>query len=331
MRTLLSNKDYKLFERIVSLTQDELKIVLSKYIRSTYGKSNSIITKDYIIGIGDIPVALVAHMDTVFNKPVETLYYDQKKGVLWSPEGLGADDRAGIFSIIKILQSGYRPSVIFTTDEESGGEGADKLSKRKCPIPDLKYMIELDRRGKNDCVFYDCYCPNFIEYVEQFGFEEQYGSFSDISFLMGEWKICGVNLSIGYEDEHTYCETLHISPMFDTITKVKNMLEAAESAPKFEYDELDYTKYLSSYYKNKYDFGQHCAGCGKIFSDYDLFPVKDSQGKLKYFCPDCLVSEVGWCVECGEPFQYEDSERKDYCKDCEEAKCLKTSKNNSEA
>ena len=33
-------------------------------------------------------------------------------------------------------------------------------------------MIELDRRGKNDCVFYDCYCPDFIEYVEQFGFEE---------------------------------------------------------------------------------------------------------------------------------------------------------------
>ena len=106
MRDVLSNKDYKLFERLVSLTQDEMRMVMSKYIRSTFGKNKSIVTKDYIVGIGDIPIALVAHMDTLFDKPVETLYYDQKKGVLWSPEGLGADDRAGIFSIIKILQSG---------------------------------------------------------------------------------------------------------------------------------------------------------------------------------------------------------------------------------
>lgn len=330
MRTVLSNKDYKLFERLVSLTQDELKLVMGKYVRSTYGKENSIVTKDYIVGIGNIPVALVAHMDTVFDKPVEHLYYDQKKGVMWSPEGLGADDRAGIFSIIKILQSGYRPSVIFTTDEESGGEGAEKLGKRKCPIPNLKYMIELDRRGKDDCVFYDCYNPDFIEYVEQFGFNEQYGSFSDISFLMGDWSVCGVNLSIGYEDEHTYCETLHISSMLETITKVKNMLEVANVAPKFKYDELDYSKYLSTWYRGRYEDGQHCAGCNKLFCEYDLFPVKDGQGKLKYFCPDCLVDKVGWCLECGEPFQYEDSlNGKEYCKECEEVKCMKTSKSNS--
>lgn len=329
MKNLLSNEDYKLIERLVSLTQDEVRIVMSKYIRSIFGKKNSIITKDYIIGIGNIPIALVSHMDTVFSVPVETLYYDQKKGVMWSPEGLGADDRAGIFGIIKILQSGYRPSIILTTDEESGGLGAEKLSKRKCPIPNLKYMIELDRRGKDDCVFYDCYCPEFIDYVESFGFIEQYGSFSDISFLMGEWDICGVNLSIGYEDEHSYIETLHIKPMLDTISKVKKMLDDSNNIEKFEYKELDYKKYFSSYYKDKYDFGQHCAGCGKIFSDYDLTPVKIDDNKLKYFCPDCLVDKVEWCLECGSPFQYENSsEERKYCKECEEAKCTKTSKNN---
>ena len=326
MSTLLSKKDYKLFERLVSLTQEETRLVMGKYIRSIYGKEKSIITKDYIVGIGDIPIALVAHMDTVFDKPVVNMYYDQKKGVLWSPEGLGADDRAGIFSIIKILQSSYRPSIIFTTDEESGGVGAEKLGKKPCPIPDLKYMIELDRRGVNDCVFYDCYSPDFVDYVETFGFTEQYGSFSDISFLMSDWQICGVNLSIGYEDEHTYCETLHISPMFNTIEKVKHMLDDAKNISKFKYDELDYSKYISTWYKDK----QQCAGCGKFFSEYDLFPVKDSKDNLKYFCPDCLVDKVGWCLDCGEPFQYEDSlTRKDYCKKCEESGCTKTSKSNS--
>lgn len=330
MRASLSNKDYKLFERLVSLTQKELHQAMAKYVRSLYGKEKSILTKDYVVGIGDIPIALVAHMDTVFNTPVSNLYYDQRKGVLWSPEGLGADDRAGIFAILKILQDGYRPSVIFTTDEESGGEGAEKLAKRKCPIPNLKYMIELDRQGIDDCVFYDCYSSEFVDYIESFGFVEQFGSFSDISFLMPEWEICGVNLSIGYKDEHTYLETLHIAPLFDTINKVKNMLNE-ENIPTFKYSELDYGKYLSEWYKNKYDYGQHCAGCGKLFSDYDLIPVKDGENNLKYFCSDCIVDKVGWCLDCGEPFQYEDSLiNKEYCRKCEESKCTKTSKNSSE-
>ena len=98
---VLSEKDYRLFERLVSLTEKEMVRAMSQYLKDKYDK-NVIITKDYIIAIGDIPIALVAHMDTVFKTPVSDLYYDQRKGVLWSPEGLGADDRAGIFAIIKI-------------------------------------------------------------------------------------------------------------------------------------------------------------------------------------------------------------------------------------
>ena len=148
---VLSDSDYKLFERLVSLSQKELKKAMSQYLKAKY--DNVIFTKDYLVAIGDIPVALVAHLDTVYRTPVSNLYYDQRKGVLWSPDGLGADDRAGIFAVLKILQDGYRPSVIFTTDEEKGGVGASALAMNPCPIPNLKYMIELDRRGSNDCVF----------------------------------------------------------------------------------------------------------------------------------------------------------------------------------
>lgn len=169
---------------------------------------NVIITKDYIVAIGEIPIALVAHLDTVYKTPVSNLYYDRQKCIMWSPEGLGADDRAGVFAIIKILHEGLRPTIIFTTDEEQGGRGATVLGTQNCPTK-LKYMIELDRRGESDCVFYDCYNPEFVKYIESFGFKEAYGSFSDISFLMPPWKVCGVNLSIGYEEEHSYIEQLN--------------------------------------------------------------------------------------------------------------------------
>ena len=321
---VLSNSDYKLFERLVSLSQKEMHKAMAQYLKAKY--DNVIFTKDYLVAVGDIPIALVAHMDTVFKTPVSNLYYDQRKGVLWSPDGLGADDRAGIFAILKILQDGLKPSVIFTTDEEDGGLGAMALAMEDCPIPGLKYMIELDRRGSNDCVFYDCYCPEFVDYVESFGFCEKWGTFSDISFLMPEWQVCGVNLSVGYEDEHSYTEILHIGPLYDTIRKVKNMLQE-EYIPDFEYDEVSIN--ASQWWKPTV-YGQHCSKCKKLFSEYELFPVKGIDGKTKYYCPDCVVGNVEWCENCNEAFEIEDpSKPNKICKECMEGLCTKTSKSNS--
>lgn len=311
---VLKDSDYKLLERLVSLTQKELRNTMIQYLKSKY--DNCIVTKDYIVAIGEIPIALVAHMDTVFKTPVSNLYYDRQKNVLWSPEGLGADDRAGVFAILKILQAGYRPSVIFTTDEEKGGLGANELGKTPCPIPNLKYLIELDRRGINDCVFYDCYCPQFIQYVESFGFFERYGSFSDISFLMEEWDICGVNLSIGYEDEHSYSETLHVDPMFDTIRKVIKMISESD-IPEFKYENLSESS-LGPWWRTNEVYGQHCSKCKNLFSEYELFPVKGLDGKRKFYCPDCIVGNVDWCNICQEAYEIADpATTKEICKECE--------------
>ena len=264
-------------------------------------------------------------MDTVFyNQPGE-VYYDQRKGVLWSPDGLGADDRAGIFAILQIIQSGLRPSIILTTDEERGGLGAQKLAKRECPIPFLKYMIELDRKGSCDCVFYDCANPQFIQYIEKFGFVERTGSFSDISFLMSAWKICGVNLSIGYQDEHTIAEILNVNAMYRTIDIVKKMLQEKE-IPFFEYRELsnkltDYYKVTTPYnYEADYDMGTPCKRCGKYFFDFELIPVKGHNvKKMVYYCPDCMVNHVNWCDTCGHAYEMGDPEDDiDMCKDCME-------------
>ena len=327
---VLQDKDYRLFEKLVSLTEAGVAKAMTQYLKSKY--DNVIVHKDFIIAFGDIPIALVAHMDTVFKFPVSDLYYDQKKGVLWSPEGLGADDRAGVFAIIKILQDGLRPSIILTTGEEEGGVGACALVEKypECPFPGLKYMIQLDRHGTNDCVFYDCYCPEFVDYVESFGFCERWGSFTDISFLMPEWQIVGVNLSVGYEDEHSKQEILNINPLFDTIKKVKKMLGETE-IPDFVYDEV--VAAGSFWWKKTGNwFGQHCSRCKKMFTEYELFPVLGLDGKTKFYCPDCIVGHVEWCDMCGDPFEIGDRTGKKICKECEEELCTTSqeSKNSSE-
>ena len=147
MKTFTAS-EYKLFEQLVGLRQAALKKVLANCLKRYYPAV--VETGDYIYCEGTIPIALVAHMDTVFKDPATEVFYDTRKNVVISPQGLGADDRAGVFAILRVVQAGLRPHIIFTTDEEKGCLGAEKLSSLDCPFDDLRYIIELDRRGADD-------------------------------------------------------------------------------------------------------------------------------------------------------------------------------------
>lgn len=270
---IMNNEDLKLLGYLLKLNQKQLLKKTKKVLKKNYNKV--VATEDYVYAVGDIPIALVAHLDTVFSWPPENIFFDKNQKIVWSPEGLGADDRAGVFAIFKILQTGLRPHIIFTTDEERGGLGASALvDNKKCPFENLNYIIELDRRGSDDCVFYDCDNPEFSNYISNFGFKVQQGSFSDISFICPEWKIAGVNLSIGYYNEHSLKEYLKIEETYATIEKVKNMLQEV-NIPKFEYIEK-----INSYLYEK------CAFCGKHYSIYrmDLIP---NNNYYDYICFDC--------------------------------------------
>lgn len=330
---ILNKNDYELITRLFSSSQNVLLSSMSTYLKKHYTKENIIEKPQYICAIGEIPVVLVAHLDTVFSVPANEIYYDTTKNVMWSPDGLGADDRAGVYAIIKLIQKGYRPHVIFTTGEEKGGIGAQALIK-DYPAPfvaGIKYLIELDRRGDCDCVFYDCDNREFTEYVSNFGFIENYGTYSDIADICPQWGIAGVNLSIGYRNEHSVTETLHIEAINATIRKVGKMLKDAGSAPEFKFIPCIYPYGKSKYYQGgwpgydddwAYSGFYKCSQCGKYFSEYEIFPVKTANHSRKFYCPDCLnESRINWCEECGEPFEVNaGNKNQKRCYDCKKVK-----------
>lgn len=172
---------------------------------------------------GDIPVLLVAHTDTVHRAPPSELYLDSVKEVLWSPNGLGADDRAGVYGIASLLEKGLRPHVLFTDEEETGGHGAQEAAWALEP-PEVRLMVQLDRRGATDAVYYSCDNAKLRRWIAKRGFETAGGSFTDISVLMPEWGIAGVNLSTGYYREHTTSEHLKLAELRATLDKVEGML-----------------------------------------------------------------------------------------------------------
>lgn len=302
--------EYKLFTQLCQMSQEQLLKILSATLKKANYKT--IETNAYIAAEGNIPICLVAHLDTVFKFQPAEFYYDRVQNVMWSPDGLGADDRAGVFAILQIIRSGLRPHILFTTDEEVGGLGALQAALAGCPFADVRYFIELDRQGAIDCVFYDCENKRFESYIESFGFVTARGSFSDISIICPEWEIAGVNLSVGYMYEHTFTEILNVGHLLSTINKVKRMLTVKTYPKKFVY----VPSLSSKWYKYTTYFDDDikvCACCQNEFFPEEMIKIKGKEGTL-YYCFECIEDHASWCDSCSNLFEKDEVEN--ICPEC---------------
>ena len=222
-------------------------------------KGKTLISKgNFILVHGQAPVMLVAHMDTVHEQPVKDICFSADKNILMSPQGIGGDDRCGVFALVKVFQSAQvKPWLLFTCDEEIGGLGAKQFSLahqlHQLPkeLDNLKFLIELDRKGKNDAVFYRCANPDFEAYISDKGFKTAQGSFSDISVIAPELSIAAVNLSCGYYAAHTRHEYINRTEIDSTIAKVVDIIGDSTNLPRFEYiEKLQYLEPNKIIYHN---------------------------------------------------------------------------------
>ena len=198
----------------------------------------------YILVPGEVPVLLVAHLDTVHQQPVRQICKTGNGNILMSPQGIGGDDRCGVYALVTIrARSEKKPWLLFTCDEEIGGVGAEAFCKdyraRAFPkeLDKMKMLVEIDRKGRTDAVYYDCDNPDFEKYINGKGFVTQYGSFSDISCLAPALGVAAVNLSSGYYNAHTLHEYINRKHLNTTIRKV---LEIVADAAKAEFPAYAY-------------------------------------------------------------------------------------------
>ena len=85
----------------------------------------------------------------------------------------------------------------------------------------LKLIIEIDRRGSNDAVFYQCANIDFEKYIIGKGFKTAQGSFSDILLIAPKLSIAAVNLSSGYYNAHSLHEYIIRSELESTTKKIR--------------------------------------------------------------------------------------------------------------
>lgn len=235
----------RVLEAFLKPTQEELFAMLRKF----YKGNNGFFSKgNFILIQGEAPILLVAHLDTVHNEPVKVICKSNDGNILMSPQGIGGDDKAGVYTLVNAYDIAVKkPYLLFTCDEETGGKGAEKfclahqLGKLPNELDDLKLIVEIDRKGKNDAVYYNCYNPEFEEYITSKGFITADGSFTDICYIAPELGAAAVNLSSGYYNAHTLHEYINRKHLNNTLSKVVEIISdaAKDNFPKYEYASYD--------------------------------------------------------------------------------------------
>ena len=232
-------------EAFLKPTQEELFTAIRKLYKD---KSGFFSKGNFILIQGEAPIMLVAHLDTVHEKSVKTICYSPDENILMSPQGIGGDDRCGVYALVNAYDMAVKkPFLLFTCDEEVGGVGAKKfclahqLGKLPDALDNLKLIVEVDRKGSCDAVYYDCYNPELRDYINSKGFKTAVGSFSDISLIAPELGIAAVNLSSGYYNAHTLHEYINRNHLDNTLSKVVEIISDAsqDNFPKYEYASYD--------------------------------------------------------------------------------------------
>lgn len=257
------------FFNICKMSQPQLKKYAFEYLKKM--KYEPVSKDGFVYAKGTVPVLLVAHLDTVHKALPKNIKVVAGKAS--DVNGIGGDDRCGVYMIMKIIKD-MKCSVLFTEDEEIGCVGAYKFcASDYISNLDVNYIIELDRKGSRDAVFYDCDNPEFTEFCtdKAIGFKEDSGTYTDISEICEASGIAGVNFSCGYYNAHTTKEYVDIPTMELNIGRVKAIIQKPVTAPfkfikkKFSYSywygrrgsyswyDEGYYSYADNHYSGNYD------------------------------------------------------------------------------
>jgi hypothetical protein len=163
-----------------------------------------------------------AHIDTMHNKTPElitqevfldtfgTAFVDQ------ASDCLGADDGAGVFLMLEMIDANVEGTYIFHRGEERGGWGSSQIAELHADyIKQFTHAVAFDRRGTTSIITHQrgerCASDELGRaLIKLFGNGYQldttgiYTDTAEYSHLVPE---C-LNISIGYQSEHTSNETL---------------------------------------------------------------------------------------------------------------------------
>jgi hypothetical protein len=172
-------------------------------------------------------VAFTSHLDNVDNNPnTHNLINVNEKGIVSVHEDsqstcLGADDAAGLFIMLAMINNEVEGTYCFFMDEEVGCKGSQWAAQNMSYLFEhTKLMVSFDRKGYSsiithqmgeNCMSIEC-ATELAERLNEFDTDypefilDNGGSYTDSYSFVGMIPNC-TNVSVGYFNQHTKKET----------------------------------------------------------------------------------------------------------------------------
>ena len=179
------------------------------------------------------------HIDTMHNTNPDQLtqeVYCDDFGTAFvdsTSDCLGADDGAGAFLLLEMVRRANIGGVyIFHRGEERGCWGSKQVAIHHADfLKQFNHAIAFDRRGTTSVITHQMgerassdKCSNAIASLLGMGYVlDDTGLYTDTAQYMGQISEC-LNISIGYQSEHSHTETLdtdHVLKLRDKILAIK--------------------------------------------------------------------------------------------------------------
>lgn len=276
---------------ILTLRQEDLfRQLLTAYKEyvSGYYEDKFILLKSS----NDIKPMLCVHLDTindashkapkqsdfVFNPKDNTIRLSKKSKL----SCVGGDDRCGVFIIMTYFYELIQKYHIgFFCDEEVGGIGSEQASKLINDDYSISCFIGLDRKGSDEVATYGYDNEELIEAFVSLGYKEAYGTFTDASNLASTGTVACLNISVGYNNEHTKKEVIHTDVLEKT---AQALLNVTLDSLRYEAEKYSRNKLYSRWYDD--------------FMEYEFDSKIDTVKEFSY--NELMEQEsLGNCICCG--------------------------------
>jgi len=239
-------EDMKLLKQLYSIhsksgKETKLRNFIINYVKRTIPdctikkdiKGNLYITR----GISETYPVLVAHLDQVQDTHSSDFRAIEAEGLIFGyskkyrrTEGLGADDKNGIWIALKCLKKYDILKVAFFVEEETGCQGSTIADMDF--FKDARFVIEPDRRGRSDLITsiggMELCSPEFLQAInyKDFGYKETDGLMTDIDALKDNGlSVSCINLSCGYYNPHTSNEFTVIQDLQNCRRFIERIIE----------------------------------------------------------------------------------------------------------
>lgn len=240
-------------------------------IEFTYDNAGNILA---VKGKAETYPCIVSHMDEVHTlrekdytvmKNGDVLFgFSAKQGTM---QGIGADDKNGIWVALKLLEEEPAMKAVFFVEEEIGCNGSRKVDMSF--FKDCRYVLQCDRKGASDFITnisgIDLCSDAFVRDMNlgKHSYNKSIGFMTDVLELKKRGlKVSAVNVSCGYYAPHTNGEYTRFSELVKCLKMLQEFVETHTDV--YPHD------YVPPVIDNSYAYykGGTLCGSGEYYSNY---------------------------------------------------------------